>query len=153
MVRSCTSPAESNSSNSLRLIFTLFIVMHQVIAWAEHSVEEGRDAQLPRLQNQTPTSTAVMATLAPHSPTLVTPPTSGQVPFQPRPQPHVPNRTSSRCVLPPPSVTLSQWEKDFLAHNKDKIYELLLVSYASCIILRITYYIRANYNILHQGQL
>jgi len=101
----------------------------QVIAWAEHSAEEGLDQRVSLHQNQSsPTSTATTPTAAFHSPTLQAPPTPDQVPYQPRPHPHVPNRPSLRRALPPPSHTLTPWEKDFLSHNKDKIYELLLVS-------------------------
>jgi len=86
---------------------------------------EGLDSNA-RPHAQQSQATPVVA--SPSSPTATL--TSNQMPFQPRPQPRVPQRQSltSRRLLPPPSHTLTSWEKDFLTRNKDNVYELLLVS-------------------------
>lgn len=91
----------------------------QVLAWAEHYTNEQKsDATV---SNQPP--------LLPHPPSSPTTTSSGIVntPFQPRPQPYVPQRSSHR-LHPPPGPSLTPWERDFISKNKDDVYDLLLVS-------------------------
>lgn len=92
-------------------------ILKKVLGWAEHSLDD---------HTPPPQATHTVTVDAPSSPTAPT--SNQQLPIQPRPQPHVPQRPASRRLLPPPSHTLSAWEKEFLTRNKDSIYDLLLAA-------------------------
>lgn len=104
-------------------------ILRKVLGWAEHSIERGLEENQQSVEQPPPSQlppAATSTTVAMPSPPAT--PTSGQMPMQPRPQPRVPQRPSTRRLLPPPSHTLSTWETEFLIRNKGSIYDLLLAA-------------------------
>ena len=102
----------------LQLTSCIVSTLSQVLAWAEHYTKDKRSSAT--VSNQPP-----HLPCPPSSPT--TPPSSVTTPFQPRPQPYVPQRSSNR-LHPPPGPSLTPWEREFIAKNKDDVHDLLLVS-------------------------
>ncbi len=101
----------------------------QVLAWAEHHLggttghTHVTPPDLPH-PPAPPSSTASTSTPPRNAPPAL--------PHRPRPQSRVPQRASaSRRVQPPPSHVLSLWEREFIAKNRDDVYELLLASLVS----------------------
>ncbi|CAI8058061.1 S-phase kinase-associated protein 1 [Geodia barretti] len=90
-------------------------ILNKILGWAEYYVssnppEPAQQSELP------PTPPPAAPSTSPSLP-----------PPQPRPQPRVPQRSRAQ-LLPPPSHTLTQWEREFVAKNREDVYDLLLAA-------------------------